>query len=225
MATASELTTVATHAARHALAVMGAFHPAPGDGAPAGCGTLVLLGPDEPGFWPHFRASPEAGDGAPNPIDRWSRRVIGGLAADLGAAALFPFGGPPWQPFTAWALRSGRVWDSPVHLLVHDVAGLFFSCRGALALDGRLALPPPGTRPCTDCPAPCLDACPPRALTAAAYDVPACHGFLGSAAGAACLTRGCAVRRACPVGQGRRPEAQSAYHMASFHGTSRPCDG
>ena len=75
--------------------VLGAFHPGPDDDAPAGCGTLVLLGPDGPGFWTIFRASPEVGDGAPDPLDRWSERVIGALAARLGAAALFPFGGPP----------------------------------------------------------------------------------------------------------------------------------
>jgi hypothetical protein len=44
-------------------------------------------------------------DGRPDPIDRWSRRVIGHMACDLGAKALFPFGGPPWHPFIAWAKR------------------------------------------------------------------------------------------------------------------------
>src|SRR5690606_13387586 len=99
-----------------------------------------------------------------------------------------------WQPFIAWALRTGRVWNSPVMLLVHDTAGLFFSCRGALALPGRLALPAPGPRPCATCAAPCLTACPPGALTRPGYDLPACHGFLGTAAGAECMGQGCAVR-------------------------------
>ena len=219
------LEAIAARASAEALAVLGGFHPGPGDGAPEAARTLVLLGPLEPGFWQHFRASPEGRDGAPDPVDRWSRRVIGALAGEFRAAALFPFGGPPWQPFTAWALRTGRVWNSPVRLLVHDTAGLFFSCRGALALPDRLALPEPGPRPCEACAAPCLTACPPAALTPAGYDLPACHGFLDTAAGADCMRLGCAVRRACPVGRGRRPAAQSAYHMARFHGRSPACDG
>jgi epoxyqueuosine reductase len=67
--------------------------------------------------------SPNSPTAGPDPIDRWSRRVIGHMACDLGAKALFPFGGPPWHPFIAWAKRSGRAWESPVGFLVHDRAG------------------------------------------------------------------------------------------------------
>jgi hypothetical protein len=111
--------------------------PSDTDGAPAGTQTLLLLGPSEPGFWAHITASAEFIDGAPDPIDRWSRRVIGHMACDLGAKALFPFGGPPWHPFIGWAKRSGRAWESPVGFLVHDHAGLMVSYRGALALKDR----------------------------------------------------------------------------------------
>jgi hypothetical protein len=218
------LDAIADRAAAEGLAPLGAFHPAPEDGAPDGCATLVLLGPDEPGFWSRFSASPEAGDGAAHPLDRWSRRVVGGLAGTLGAAALFPFGGPPWLPFIAWALRSGRSWTSPVGLLVHDTAGLFVSYRGALAFAGRIDLPGAGLRPCDACAAPCFAACPVGALTGSGYDVAACHGYLDTGPGGDCMGRGCAVRRACPVGQDRRVAAQSAFHMADFHGKERACD-
>ena len=218
------LAEIAARARRIGLAPLGAFHPLPDDGAPAACRTLVLLGPDGPDFWAVFRASPEHGDLAPDPLNRWSERVLGALAAGLGAEAIFPFGGPPWAPFTAWARRSGEAWQSPVGLLVHARAGLFVSYRGALALAERLALPAPGPRPCEGCPAPCLSACPVGALAGGPYDLAACHGFLDTAPGRDCLGRGCAVRRACPVGRGRRPEAQSAFHMAAFHGTERACD-
>ncbi|NKX45375.1 ferredoxin [Roseicyclus persicicus] len=205
--------------APHSLAVFGGVHPGPDDGAPEGCATLLLLGPDEPGFWAHVTAEPEFADGRPDPLDRWSRRVIGRLACDLGAKALFPFGGPPWRPFLAWATRSGRAWVSPVGLLVHDRAGLMVSYRGALALRGRLDLPaPPPAPPCDGCARPCVTACPVGALTPAGYDVGACHAFLDTGAGRECLDRGCRARRACPVsaGYGRRTE-QSAFHMRSFH--------
>jgi epoxyqueuosine reductase len=206
-------------AGESALDIFGAFHPAPADGAPEGCATLVLLGPREPGFWPHVSAQPEFRDGAPDPLDRWSARVIGALADEIGATALFPFTGPPWLPFFDWALRSGWAWASPVRLLVQAKAGLMASWRAALALSERLDLPAAPACPCDSCTGePCLGACPAGALGARGYDVPACHAFLDTGAGAACLNRGCRVRTSCPVSQsyGRMPE-QSAFHMAAFH--------
>jgi epoxyqueuosine reductase len=206
------------------LALLGGLHPGADEGAPAGTGTLLLLGPDGPGFWERFGASAEFGDGAADPLNRWSERIVGGLAARFGARAVFPFGGPPWRPFTAWARASGEAWSSPVGLLVHARFGLFVSYRGALAFPARLALPPPAARPCDGCPAPCLAACPVGALAGEGYDLAACHGYLDTASGADCMRRGCAVRRACPVGAGLRGEAQSAFHMTAFHGRQAGCD-
>lgn len=211
-------------ASEEGLAVLGAFHPQDGDGAPAGTGTIVLLGPEPGRFWRSFSGSPEYRDGRPDPLDRWSERVIGAMAAAYGAEALFPFGGPPYAPFLAWARRSGVARSSPVGLLVHARLGLFVSYRGALALTQRLALDPLPARPCDSCPAPCLDACPAGALGAGGYEVAACRLFLNSPAGAECLRRGCAVRRACPVRTGVQPVAQTAFHMTAFHGRQEPCD-
>lgn len=172
-----------------------------------------------PGFWQHLTQQPEWRDGRPDPLDRWSRRVIGRIACDLRAKALFPFGGPPWRPFYRWALRSGHAWESPVRFLVHDRAGLWTSYRGALALRQQLDLPPASTAPCATCATqPCLTACPAGALTAAGYDLPRCHDWLDQPQGCDCLTRGCLVRRACPLSQNYgRLDAQSAYHMSQFH--------
>jgi ferredoxin len=202
----------------HHLTVFGGFYPEDGDGAPNGCATLLMLGPREPGFWAHVTAEAEFADGQPDPLDRWSRRVIGRLACDLGAKALFPFSGPPFRPFIAWAQRTGRAQVSPVGLLVHDTAGLMLSYRGALALKETLDLPPPPPSACSGCSRPCETACPVGALTATGYDTGACHAYLDTEAGRDCLDRGCRVRRACPVSgsYGRRPE-QSAFHMRSFH--------
>ena len=204
-------------AAERQLAVLGGFACEHAAGLPAGTRTLLLLGPLEPGFWPAVKASDEW-DSAPDPVDRWSRRVIGRLACDLGAKALFPFGGPPYHAFTQWALRTGRVWQSPVRLLVHADQGLMVSFRGALALKEVLALPPPRVRPCDACARPCLTACPVGALGEVDYDLPACHGHLSTPEGKDCMSLGCAARRACPVslGYARMPE-QSAYHMRQFH--------
>ena len=126
-------------AAPHHLAVLGGFTCQDDPGLPAGTRSLLLLGPAEPGYWAHVTAQPEWC--APDPIDRWSRRVIGGMACDLGAKAIFPFGGPPYHPFYQWALRTGRVWDSPVRLLVQAEQGLMVSFRGALALKEVVEVP------------------------------------------------------------------------------------
>jgi hypothetical protein len=201
----------------HYLEVLGGFAVEEGEaGFPAGTRTLLMIGPKEPGFWPHLQAQPEWN--GPDPVDRWSRRVIGRLACDLGAKALFPFGGPPYQPFYSWALRTGRVWNSPIKLLVHATQGLMVSFRGALALAQTIPLPPPAIQPCAACAKPCLTACPAGALTGAGYDVPLCHAHLSQPAGTDCMTRGCLVRSTCPAGAGyARMPSQSAYHMRQFH--------
>lgn len=198
----------------HGLIIVGTCPTTPQDGFDAG--TLVLIGPDGARFWPIVTASPEYQDQQPDPIDRWSRRVIGQLADAIGAPAFFPFGAPPYHPFYQWATRSGRAWPSPVSLLVHAEQGLFISYRGAILLPGPMPTPSL-QRPCDTCAQPCLSACPVNALGPDGYDVAACHAFLNTPAGSDCLMRGCAVRRSCPVGQDLRPEAQSAYHMRRFH--------
>jgi epoxyqueuosine reductase len=213
----SRLAALTRAAAAERLMVAGLAPILPEDGLQRGLRTAVLLAPDEPAFWPHHQASPEGRDGRPDPVDRWSRRVIGRIACAAGVKAAFPFGGPPYRPFIGWALRSGRCHTSPVTLLVHDVAGLFISFRGAFLLPEELA-PDPRPSPCTTCDGqPCRSACPVGALTAQGYDVAPCHAYLDTGPGADCLTGGCRVRRACPVGAGRRAAAQSAHHMRHFH--------
>jgi epoxyqueuosine reductase len=76
-------------------------------------------------------SEPEFTDGRPDPIDRWSRRVIGHMACDLGAKALFPFGGPPWHPFIAG--RNARAAPGKARWASSSMikAGLMVSYRGA----------------------------------------------------------------------------------------------
>lgn len=185
--------------------------------APESDGSVVLLGPG-PGFWPAFSNSTEAQDHAPDPMDRWSKRVIGALAEAWGGEALFPSDGPPYPPFISWALATGEIWAAPVGLLVHHHQGLWCSFRGAIRLTEAVA-PSPADPPCETCTRqPCRSACPAEALTPEGYDTARCHAWLDTSEGADCLTRGCAVRRACPVGaRFDRDEAQSAFHMRAFH--------
>lgn len=207
--TYAEVQTAATAAG---LIVMGGFHPEDG-------GTLILLGTG-PGFWAVFTDSAEYADGAAHPVDRWSKRVIGGIAAQVGGDCSFPSDGPPYAPFIAWAMATGRFAKSPVGMMVHDTVGMMISLRGALRFSAVVPLPAPAPfDPCGDCPAPCATACPVGALSAAApYDVPGCHEFLDREGAESCMVAGCIARRACPLSQGAgRSAAQSALHMRSFH--------
>lgn len=200
-------------ARKQQLAVFGTVD----DNTPEGVDTLVLFGPLEPGFWTVFTASSEYRDGTPDPLDRWSVRVVGDLAKHLNARAFFPFGGPPYQPFIQWAQASGRAHVSPVGLLVHDVAGLMVSYRGALGFSEKIEAPKNSPSPCLSCEKqPCKTSCPVDAFRPHGYDVSKCKTDLDRAEND-CMSRGCAVRRACPVSQGYgRKAAQSAFHMRAF---------
>lgn len=219
------LAAIETALAESGLVALGAFHPTADDAVPPladgrPCGTLVLAGNAGGSLWPAFSASPEARDGAPDALDRWSARVLGGLATAFGGAALFPFGGPPYLPFQRWARRGAPLGPSPLGMLIHPDYGLWHAYRGALALPEALALAAPAAAPspCDSCAdKPCLAACPVAAFTESGYDVTACAGHVAAPAGADCLDLGCRARRACPVGrQYHYPPAQARFHMAAF---------
>ena len=196
------------------LIEMGHCPVVPSDGLAHDHGTLVLLGPDEPTFWPMFNQTPEYNDDASDSLDRWSRRTIDAIAARAHGAAYYPFGGEPFLPFYTWALRTGQAWASPIGFLVHKNAGLFASYRGAVWISEDRPIQT-ATQPCVTCDAPCKAACPADAF-AQGYDVAACKAHLNAPQGASCLLDGCMARRACPVGTDLRISAQAAFHMKAF---------
>jgi hypothetical protein len=204
--------------APHGLAVVGAFHPDPGDGAPGRVRTLLLIGARGGDMWRVFRASPEFADGGADPLDRWSRRIVDGVAAEAGALALYPFGGPPYQPFQRWAARGEGAHGSPVGMQVSGTRGLWVSYRGALGFDDHLDIAPAlDGNPCTGCAAPCRTACPVDAFASGSYDVARCVAHIRTAEGADCLEAGCRVRHVCPPGaDAAPPPGQCGFHMAAF---------
>lgn len=189
-----------------------------------GARTAVLLAADGARTWAAFRAAPEAQDGALDPLDRWSARVAGALAAQFGGRAILPSDGPPYAPFLRWAARAEPVWPSRLGMMLHAERGLWTSWRAALVFAEDLGPPPaasPGPRPCDPCPAPCLRACPVGAFAETPdgprYDVPACAAHLAAPEGEDCRANGCRARRACPVGAAFRPAPeQAAFHIAAF---------
>ena len=201
------------------LIVMGGQHPRTSGATQLDTGTLILLGTAAE-FWPVLKSSPEWTDGVADPVDRWSTRVVGQMAIEMGATPYYPFGGPPYTPFIDWALKSGRTFQSPVGALVHDTVGMLISYRGALHFTEELAIPEAtAPSPCTTCSAPCATSCPVDALnTHSFYNVTACHTHLGTAEGQTCMAGGCLARLACPLSSGaERDTEQSAHHMRAFH--------
>ena len=206
------------------LAVRGAFHPAADEfknNLPphAVAGTLVLLGFTGSVQWSMFAASGEARDGGADPLDRWSRRVIGELARYCAALDFYPTGSPRW-PFQKLAQRCEAVRPSPIGLLIHPRWGLWHAYRGGLILGDRIDLPASAVaaHPCDTCATkPCLTSCPVDAFKDGAFDVEACTHHVRSSAGVECRERGCLARRACPVGaETAYVEDQARFHMSAF---------
>jgi len=206
------------------LRLFGGFHPRPEDSVPDlarefPCRTVLVIGNAGSEIWPRFRDSPEF-EQAADPLNAWTQRVVGRIAADHGATAVYPFGGPPYHPFQQWARRAAPVFASPIGMLIHPRFGLWIAFRGALLFGERLALEAPSesVSPCEVCAdRPCLSTCPVGAFSPAGYDVPACAGYLVGESGRSCLDRSCRARLACPVGTDHAYDPDHGrFHMAAF---------
>lgn len=210
---------ICARAAADGLTVTGWFHPDEAHSAPPTAKTVLLLGYGGGDLWASFTDGPEYTDGEPHALDRWSIRVIGAIAAEVGGEALFPFGGPPYQPFIRWMYASEPLHPSRLGMAIHAERGLWSGWRGALALPISLELPPVknSAPPCDGCPMPCRTACPVGAFSDDGYDSAACRAHLNSGDGDACRNGGCLARRACPVGGDYAQSGeQAAFHLEAF---------
>ncbi len=224
-----DLKTIEHALAEYGLILLATFHVNPDDNIPglAGAdGTLVLAGNGGPAMW-HCFASQRPEPSVSDPLDTWSRRVFEKVAAQLAGnvSALFPFHGPPYLPFQAWASKAGNAHPSPFGPMVHDTYGLWHAYRGALLIPSLLDLPvrQPQPSPCDACRhKPCLSACPVDAFGPGTYDIPACVGHLASGHGESCFGKGCLARSACPVGREfAYEEAQARFHLDTFFANHR----
>lgn len=211
------------------LSFMGAMRVGPLDQVPdiaenKPARSLLLAGNGGASFWPLFSRSAEFADGRPDPLDRWSKRVGQHIAESFGVRVIFPFEGPPYPPFLAWAHRTGRSVQSRLSLFMHDRFGLWHAYRFALALPEPLDPSPRESRfesPCLACAdKPCLKVCPVDAFAGPSYRADLCIEYLRSHSNSACRQLGCESRRACPVGKAFTyvPE-QAAFYMDAFVGT------
>lgn len=190
--------------------------------------SVVIIGNVGGAMWSKFTAERTPG---PHPLDRWTRDVLGQVAADLGATFVHP-SDEPFHPFQQWAQRADDVWQSPIGLLIHREHGLWHAYRGAfLFADHVDGLPVVGTvdSPCVTCAdQPCLSTCPVDAFGAdesgaLTYDAAACRVHVASSTEPRCGSLGCAARGACPVNSsGLYGAEQMEFHMAAFVGRSSP---
>lgn len=182
--------------------------------------SVLLVGHAGASPWPYFQAwlatqPPEI----ENPLDTWSREVIGQVAAEFGGRAVSP-SDRPFLPFQQWAMRAEGLRASPLGILIHPVYGLWHAYRGALLFDDPIEIEQPGvtSHPCDECIAkPCLNSCPVEAFTASGFAFQACVGHLRSRQGRPCRDKGCVARNACPVGTAYRyPPEMQAFHISKF---------
>jgi hypothetical protein len=187
----------------------------------AGAGGALLVGSGGPAFFDRFAGAWEAGDGAPDPLDRYTARVVPAVVdatlGPLGArhAVHFPFGVRPLIPFQRLGRRAGLGGPGPLGLQIHPEFGPWWAYRALIVLDRALpAVDPPGDG-CAGCDAPCVDACPAGAAARAGFAVAACHARRLTAEP---CRLSCAARIACVRGPAHRyRDEELAFHMrASF---------
>jgi hypothetical protein len=222
-----QLQTISNQLAAHGLILRGGFVFGDEEAVPVGpesrpAKSALLIGQAGAAPWPHFmkwwQRQPRD---LPNPLDTWSREIIDGVAAHLGASAVYP-SDKPYQPFQRWAMRAEGLKPSPLGILMHPEYGLWHAYRGALLFAGEVPIQGPRNpiHLCDLCVGkPCLKSCPVEAYSGEGFAYQSCLGHVRGAAGGPCRSGGCLDRNACPYGADYRyPAEVQAFHMASFAG-------
>jgi len=218
---------IAARLAAHGLIARGGFRFCDNEDRPAGpsgrpARSILIVGDAGASYWRHFaqwRTTQRAD--LPNPLDTWSRAVIGEVADKAGARVLMP-NDRPFAPFQQWAARAEAIRSSPLGILIHPDYGLWHAYRGALLFDVEISIQPPerSNHPCALCVGkPCLNACPVAAFSPAGFAYESCLAHVRGPSGAPCREHGCVARNACPVGEEwRYPDEVQAFHQKAFAG-------
>jgi hypothetical protein len=193
-----------------------------------GAAAALIVGSGGPAFFDRFDRAPEASDGAPNPLDRYTARVVVRAAREaldplgIAHALYFPFGASPLIPFQRLGRAAGLGGPGPLGLQIHPRFGPWWAYRALIALDRPLpAATPPGDG-CAGCDAPCVAACPARAVQRSGFEVTACHARRLVAEP---CRLSCAARIACVRGpEHRYRDAELAFHMRASMPRRPPAD-
>jgi hypothetical protein len=181
----------------------------------------LLIGSGGREFFDRFVAETLPGDGAPDPLDRFTRatvdRVVGDTLAlsTVGHRVLFPFvkSDAPVIPFQRLGRAAGLGGPGPLALQIHPEYGPWWAYRALLVLDHEAPPGPPLGDGCAGCDAPCVAACPAHAVRVSGFVIDACHARRLQAE--ACRLS-CAARIRCVRGpQHQYGEGQLAFFMAA----------
>lgn len=183
---------------------------------------VLLVGNGGADYWRYFLQWREKQPGdIENPLDNWSREVIGTAAAAINARVIMP-NDKPFMPFQQWAKRAEGLKPSPLGMLMHPRFGLWHAWRGALLLDAEISIQAPDNpiHPCDLCAGkPCLNSCPASVFDGGLYDYQGCVSHVRSPSGEACRRDGCIARNACPEAREWRYSSQvQAFHQKAFAG-------
>ncbi len=190
--------------------------------------SAYVIGSGGSAFCAHARA--ERPD-SPHPLDEVCEvRVLTAVARlreqGVESCALFYWerrgaGEGDFADFVAVARAAGLGARSRIGLLLHREHGPWFAIRAILLTDRPAPTTgesPPAPDFCSDCAAPCVEACPAQAIGDAGIDISRCSDWRHREAH--CAER-CDARLACPIGRASRYSSQAlAHHMtARFRGS------
>ena len=200
--------------------------------AGTGAAGAIIVANGGPAMFRRFRAAPEATDGRPHPLDRFTRSAVDAAAEEaLGGAAgagiayrlYFPFtDSVPALPFQRLGRAAGLGAPGPLGLQIHPGFGPWWAYRALIAIAGASIEPAgaPVGDGCAGCPAPCVAACPAGAVRLTGFSVVDCHARRLTAP--ACHLS-CDARVRCVRGvEHRYTEEQLAFHMAASMPVRRP---
>ena len=159
---------IANSLSPHGLILRGGFNFNADESAPHGpsgapARSVLLVGQAGSAPWPHFLRWRETQSAElKNPLDTWSRQILGAVAQEFGARVVSP-SDRPYLPFQQWATRAEGLKPSPLGILMHPEYGLWHAYRGALLFETAISiqLPEKPIHLCDLCVGkPCLKACP-----------------------------------------------------------------
>jgi hypothetical protein len=181
----------------------------------------LVVGSGGRALWNALRTAPERA-AANDPVDTYTARVLDALAEELAGAGhpsrgLYPLEqrGGVYADFVSLAREAGLGASSRLGMLLHPIYGPWLSIRAVLltAHEFPPGAPLAGFDPCSDCAAPCAEACPGGAVWPEGISARLCYETQRTEP--ACALR-CNARHACVVGQEHAYDAQAeAHHMSA----------
>lgn len=218
-------TALTARLAARGLNVVGVADGAPWQAHLPGCRAVLVVGSGGPALWEALvqaiRADPRTLVGQAHPLDAFVRRVVAEADPHPPGSRRWAFADlvePEPIPIQRLALAAGMGWSSRIQLVLHPRHGPWMGLRAACFTTEALPVtgPLPGEGPCGAYPAPCLRACPGRAMADGRLDWRWCTVHRATTQD---CTQTCAVRAACPEGAGAAyPALEQLYHHDKARG-------